>query len=105
MFMEINQIVNNSAEQVQQDHPVIEQVVQSDHSDHSDQINQGDIYIAKKTKPRKYDTLTSSRVSRKKEWLQIQGVPTKVVKVNTNTKMVTLNSLTSTTGSDFKPSQ
>ena len=105
MFMEINQIVNNSAEQVQQDHPVIEQVVQSDHSDHSDQINQGDIYIAKKTKPRKYDTLTSSRVSRKKEWLQIQGVPTKVVKVNTNTKMVTLNSLTSTSSRNFTISQ
>ena len=59
--------------------------------------------VAKQTIPRNYDTLKG--VSKEKEYLQIQGVPCKIVKYNNETNMFTLNSFTSGSSRHFTISQ
>lgn len=59
--------------------------------------------VAKQTIPRNYDTLKG--ISKEKEYLQIQGVPCKIVKYNNETNMFTLNSFTSGSSRYFTISQ
>ena len=62
-----------------------------------------DYCFAKFTVPRKYETKTG--VSKKFEFLQIEGVPCIVNEYNSETNMITLNSLTSANIRNFKISR
>lgn len=59
--------------------------------------------FAKFTVPRNYETKTG--VSKKPEYLQIEGVPCKVIESNSRTNMIILNSFTSANNRNFKISR